>query len=65
MAIIISDEKLNLIKSALGYPTEDGEFLLTDTQIKEFCVEPALRQYFSKFPKVITNTRDIAYSSEL
>ena len=65
MAITIIDAKLSLIKSVLGYPTEDGEFLLTDDQIKEFCVEPALRQYFAKFPKVDQVNYDISYSEQL
>ena len=65
MAITITDAKLSLIKSVLGYPTEEGEFLLSDDQIKEFCVEPALRQYFAKFPKVDQVSYAIAYGVEL
>jgi hypothetical protein len=65
MAITISTDRLNQIKTALGYPTESGDFLLTDTQIKDYCVEPALRQYFSKFPKIVQTEQEIAFSEEL
>jgi len=65
MAIDITTEKLQLIKSVLGFPTESDTFLLTDDQIKQFCVEPALRQYFAKFPKTVQTSQEISYSEEL
>lgn len=65
MAIDISDEKLQLIKSVQGFPVENEVFLLTDDQIKQFCVEPALRQYFAKFPKIIQTSQNISYSEEI
>ena len=65
MTITITDSYLNLIKSALGYPTEDGEFLLTDPQIKEFCIAPAPRQYFAKFPYSVQTEYDISFNELL
>jgi hypothetical protein len=65
MSILINTTYLNEIKSVLGYPVETGEFLLTDTQIKDLCIAPALRHYFAKFPKVVQSETQIAYSSEL
>jgi len=65
MAITIETEKLNLIKGALGYPTETADFLLTDEQIKDICVEPALRQYFAKFPLILQEELDISFNEEL
>lgn len=49
MAIQIDDKYLDQIKVALGYP-DATELHLTDDQIKTICVEPALRDYFGKFP---------------
>lgn len=65
MTITITEQRLNQIKKLLAFPIEDGEFLLTDDQIKEFCIEPALRDYFSKFPKLIEVEHSIASSSEI
>lgn len=64
MAIIINTDRLRQIKSALGFPVEEEEFLLTDNQIKDFCVEPALRAYFAKFPKQVELDYNIASSTE-
>lgn len=47
--ILIDDKWLNKVKMALGYPRVTLSFL-TDEQIKEYAVEPALREYFTKFP---------------
>lgn len=49
MPILIENKYLNQIKVCLAFPKEDN-LLLDDSQIKELCVEPALREYFTKFP---------------
>jgi len=41
--------ELELIKSILAYPCAD-EILLTDEQVLKYCVYPAMREYFVKFP---------------
>jgi len=47
--VVISDEWLNQIKKILMYPLKDN-VLLTDAEIKEYCVKPALDEYSVKFP---------------
>lgn len=59
MAITISTENLNQVKSVLTYPLED-EIHLTDEQIKTYCVEPALDRYFIKFPLRETTEHSIS-----
>ena len=48
--ITISDQWMHQIKAIIGYP-KVTQLILTDDEIKELCVEPALREYFKKFPK--------------
>lgn len=48
--ISIEPQWLAQVKSIIGYPNLDG-FVVTDDQIKEFCIFPAMYQYFLKFPK--------------
>lgn len=45
----IDDNSLNQVKKYVGFPTID-KILLDDDQIKEFAVQPALYEYFQKFP---------------
>jgi hypothetical protein len=47
--VIISRQDLGLIKSVLAYPYSE-EVLLTDCQISELVIYPALLEYFTKFP---------------
>ncbi len=49
MSIQIDEKYLDQIKTALGYP-DATDLHLTDDQIKTICIEPALRDYFGKFP---------------
>lgn len=49
-SIIIETKWMNRIKTVLAYPKVNN-IILTDEQIINFCVEPAIRQYFTKFPK--------------
>jgi len=49
MAIQISQNYLDLVKSAMAFPTADT-LVLTDDQIKQFCISRAMRDYFVKFP---------------
>ena len=65
MSVQITEQRLRQIKSALGFPIEDDKFLLDDEQIKEFCIEPALRKYFSKFPKIIQDDYMVSAGSNL
>jgi len=48
--ISINDQWLNQIKAIIGYP-KITKLILTDEEIRNLCVEPALREYFKKFPK--------------
>lgn len=50
--IVITAEDLNQIKKIFAYPTIDSSDtpLLTDDNVKEYCVKPALHKYFMKFP---------------
>jgi len=48
--ITIEDKWMNQIKTIIGYP-KITQLILTDTEIKDLCIEPALREYFKKFPK--------------
>ena len=48
-SIIIETKYLNQIKSCIGYPLRYN-IILDDNQIKDLCIERALRQYFKKFP---------------
>lgn len=59
--ISISDEWLLQVKKVLAYPKIDT-LILTDDQIKQFAVFPALTQYFTRFP--IKSTVEI-YSNDL
>lgn len=45
----VPEKYLNQIKTVLGWPTVDN-ILLSDSQITELCVSPALYEYFIKFP---------------
>lgn len=47
--IKIPDIELQLVKSILAYPCAD-EILLTDEQVLKYCIYPAMREYFTKFP---------------
>lgn len=41
---------LNLIKAVLAHPVVDENIHLTDEEILQYCVSPALFKYFLKFP---------------
>jgi len=47
--IIIEPKWMNLIKSVLAFPAVD-ELLLSEEQIKDYCIFPSLQKYFTKFP---------------
>jgi hypothetical protein len=49
-SIVIEDKWMRQIKRIIGFP-KVTKLILTDDEIKELCVEPALREYFKKFPK--------------
>jgi hypothetical protein len=56
--IIIHERWLDQIKKCIAYPDVDN-LLLDDTQIKNFCVFPALHTYFNKFPILSEQTQSI------
>jgi len=62
MSIIIDNKWLNLIRKVLAYPDVDN-LLLSDDEIKDLCVFPALQKYFTKFP--IKEQVEYAISSEM
>lgn len=47
--VIISTSWMEQIKKVLAYPDVDN-VLLSDEQIKQFCIYPAMIKYFTKFP---------------
>ena len=63
--ISIEDKWMNQIKTIIGYP-KITQLILTDQEIKDLCIEPALREYFKKFPKRDVfeqwTTRDTVYT---
>ncbi len=50
--IVIENKWLAKIKVPLAYPKLE-KIVLIDDEIKEYCIEPALRRYFIKFPKKV------------
>lgn len=62
--IIISDSRLNQIKKVLAYP-KVLNVLLSDDEIKSLCIEPAMRLYFTKFPKIEEIDYEIGYTTEV
>jgi len=59
----ISDYWLNHVKKVLAYPSVDN-IILTDAQIKSFCVYPALREYFTKFPLKETTEHELSTTAD-
>ena len=59
----ITEYWLNLIKIKLGYPSVD-KIILTDAQIKSYCIYPALREYFTKFPIEVTEEHSVSTSTD-
>ena len=47
--IIVPENYMRQIKSCIGYPLQDN-IVLDDNQIKDLCIERALKKYFIKFP---------------
>ena len=62
--IIIDDKWMNQIKKVVTFPFSSKEILLTDEQIKEYCVWPALEMYFNKFPKRYIQELGVSVNSE-
>jgi len=62
--IIIADSRLNQIKKVLAYP-KVTTVLLSDQDIKDLCIEPAMREYFTKFPLTTEYSVDIGYTTEM
>lgn len=62
MVININNDYLNEIKLILAYPSVDN-VILTDEQIKSFCVWPAMQAYFVKFPKKTYHEHTISTSA--
>lgn len=49
-SVLIDEKWLRQIKTIIGFP-RIAKLILTDDEIKELCIEPALGEYFKKFPK--------------
>ena len=64
MPVNIDTQYLNEIKTVLGYPKIDN-VILTDDQILDLCVVPALRDYFTKFPVEDEQIIEISDSIEI
>ena len=64
MSITINEDDFSIIKSVLAYPSTDN-LLLDDPEIKNLCIRPALRKYFTKFPIKHYETRDITSDTTL
>lgn len=63
MPIFIEDNYMNQIKACLAFPDVDN-LLLSDEQIKDICIAPALREYFSKFPIKHEYQEPVGYNEE-
>jgi hypothetical protein len=59
---IISDDWMEQIKKVMAFPAVPN-VLLTDDEIKIFCVKEALHHYFKKFP--LTSDTQVTISQEL
>lgn len=59
----ISDYWLNHVKKVLAYPSVEN-IILTDDEIKAYCVYPALREYFTKFPIRETTEHELSTSDD-
>lgn len=62
--VTITEYWLSMIKKAIAYPAID-EVVLQDDEIKSYCIYPALRDYFSKFPLRDTQEYTLTSSSEV
>jgi len=60
---VISSYWLSLVKKAIAYPSVE-EVILTDADIKSYCIYPALRDYFTKFPLRVTSEYTLSSSAE-
>ena len=56
--IIIHERYLNQIKKVLAFPSVDN-LLLSDEQIKDYAVWPAMQRYFRKFPIITEASQSI------
>ena len=56
--ITINKADLNRIRSKAGFPLAD-ELILNAEEIKDYCIKPALEEYFRWFPKQATYTSDV------
>ena len=62
--IQISVPEIQMIKSVLGYPVVDS-IAISDDEVKQFCVAPALYQYFIKFPMPVFEQRNQQVAEEI
>lgn len=60
----IEEPELSLIKSVLGYPVVDS-IAISDDEVKQFCITPALYQYFIKFPIPVFEQRNQQTTEEI
>lgn len=53
--IEISEKDFNEIKKCIGYPviTDEFNYIITDEQIKEYSIAPALNEFYRWFPIII------------
>lgn len=56
--VIIHERYLNQVKKVLAFPSVDT-LLLSNEQIKEYAVWPAMQKYFKKFPIITEATQSI------
>lgn len=56
--VIIHERYLNQVKKVLAFPSVDT-LLLSNEQIKEYAVWPAMQRYFRKFPIITEATQSI------
>lgn len=63
MAIEITESDLNQIKKVMGHPKVTN-LILTDEEIKEYAIRPALEMYFRKFPLSFSEEYGLTTSAE-
>lgn len=48
--LVVQDQWMRQIKSVIAFPGIEQNIFLNDEKIREFCVWPAMYEYFKKFP---------------
>ena len=61
-SVIISDDLFNEVRSIVGYPIISDEFEIDRDNILKLCVLPAMRDYYTFFPKL--NVQEYSFQGD-